>query len=182
MLFTGRTIRAAIDALVDFGRPAQVQLAILIDRGHRELPFRPDYVGKNIPTSKDMRALFEASFIESKETKGKEITRVDIDEASTYYDRLVNEHLLRSQLTANRRGAGGERGAQALQHAHGGFRGRAGVCARNVVTGDAHCGSGHRQRVPDHHRGGPGVRCAHRRSGVYHLGTTKRTTTPIGAD
>ncbi len=55
VLFTGRTIRAAIDALVDFGRPAQVQLAVLIDRGHRELPFRPDYVGKNIPTSKDMR-------------------------------------------------------------------------------------------------------------------------------
>lgn len=55
VLFTGRTIRAAIDAIVDFGRPAQVQLAVLIDRGHRELPFRPDYVGKNIPTSKDMR-------------------------------------------------------------------------------------------------------------------------------
>ncbi len=55
VLFTGRTIRAAIDALVDFGRPAEVQLAVLIDRGHRELPIRPDYVGKNIPTSKDMR-------------------------------------------------------------------------------------------------------------------------------
>jgi pyrimidine operon attenuation protein / uracil phosphoribosyltransferase len=55
VLFTGRTIRAAIDELIDFGRPAQVQLAVLIDRGHRELPFRPDYVGKNIPTSKDMR-------------------------------------------------------------------------------------------------------------------------------
>jgi pyrimidine operon attenuation protein/uracil phosphoribosyltransferase len=55
VLFTGRTIRAAIDELVDFGRPAQVQLAVLIDRGHRELPFRPDYVGKNIPTSKEMR-------------------------------------------------------------------------------------------------------------------------------
>ncbi len=55
VLFTGRTIRAAIDALVDFGRPAQVQLAVLIDRGHRELPFRPDYVGKNIPTAKSMR-------------------------------------------------------------------------------------------------------------------------------
>ncbi len=55
VLFTGRTIRAAIDALVDFGRPAHVQLAVLIDRGHRELPIRPDYVGKNIPTSKNMR-------------------------------------------------------------------------------------------------------------------------------
>jgi pyrimidine operon attenuation protein / uracil phosphoribosyltransferase len=50
VLFTGRTIRAAIDALIDFGRPASVQLAVLIDRGHRELPIRPDYVGKNIPT------------------------------------------------------------------------------------------------------------------------------------
>ena len=54
VLFTGRTIRAAIDALMDFGRPASVQLAVLIDRGHRELPIRPDYVGKNIPTSKTM--------------------------------------------------------------------------------------------------------------------------------
>ncbi len=55
VLFTGRTIRAAIDALMDFGRPAHVQLAVLIDRGHRELPIRPDFVGKNIPTSKTMR-------------------------------------------------------------------------------------------------------------------------------
>ncbi len=54
VLYTGRTIRAAIDALMDFGRPASVQLAVLIDRGHRELPIRPDYVGKNIPTAKDM--------------------------------------------------------------------------------------------------------------------------------
>ncbi|MBC8283503.1 MAG: bifunctional pyr operon transcriptional regulator/uracil phosphoribosyltransferase PyrR [Nitrospinae bacterium] len=55
VLFTGRTIRAAIDALMDFGRPASVQLAVLIDRGHRELPIRPDYVGKNIPTPKTKR-------------------------------------------------------------------------------------------------------------------------------
>ena len=55
VLFTGRTIRAAIDALMDFGRPGSVQLAVLIDRGHRELPIRPDFVGKNIPTSKDMK-------------------------------------------------------------------------------------------------------------------------------
>ena len=53
VLYTGRTIRAAMDALNDFGRPQQVQLAILVDRGHRELPIRPDYVGKNIPTSLD---------------------------------------------------------------------------------------------------------------------------------
>ncbi len=51
VLFTGRTIRAALDALVDFGRPARVQLAVLVDRGHRELPIRADYVGKNLPTS-----------------------------------------------------------------------------------------------------------------------------------
>ena len=55
VLFTGRTIRAAIDALIDFGRPASVQLAVLIDRGHRELPIRPDFVGKNIPTPKSKR-------------------------------------------------------------------------------------------------------------------------------
>ena len=55
VLFTGRTIRAAIDALIDFGRPSSVQLAVLIDRGHRELPIRPDYVGKNIPTPKSKR-------------------------------------------------------------------------------------------------------------------------------
>jgi pyrimidine operon attenuation protein/uracil phosphoribosyltransferase len=51
VLFTGRSIRAAMDALTDFGRPATIQLAVLIDRGHRELPIRADYVGKNIPTS-----------------------------------------------------------------------------------------------------------------------------------
>lgn len=52
VIFTGRSIRAAMDALMDFGRPAQIQLAVLIDRGHRELPIRPDFVGKNIPTSR----------------------------------------------------------------------------------------------------------------------------------
>ncbi|OLC32067.1 MAG: bifunctional pyr operon transcriptional regulator/uracil phosphoribosyltransferase [Candidatus Rokubacteria bacterium 13_1_40CM_4_69_5] len=51
VLFTGRTIRAALDAIIDLGRPKMVQLAVLIDRGHRELPIRPDYVGKNLPTS-----------------------------------------------------------------------------------------------------------------------------------
>jgi pyrimidine operon attenuation protein/uracil phosphoribosyltransferase len=51
VLFTGRTIRCAMDALIDFGRPKNIQLAILIDRGHRELPIRADYVGKNVPTS-----------------------------------------------------------------------------------------------------------------------------------
>lgn len=51
VIFTGRTVRAALDALVDLGRPRLIQLAVLVDRGHRELPIRPDYVGKNVPTS-----------------------------------------------------------------------------------------------------------------------------------
>ena len=55
VLYTGRTVRAAIDAMFDYGRPARVQLAVLVDRGHRELPIRPDYVGKNIPTSQEER-------------------------------------------------------------------------------------------------------------------------------
>jgi pyrimidine operon attenuation protein / uracil phosphoribosyltransferase len=55
VLYTGRTVRAAIDAIFDYGRPARVQLAVMVDRGHRELPIRPDYVGKNLPTSQDQR-------------------------------------------------------------------------------------------------------------------------------
>ncbi|MGI9185528.1 MAG: bifunctional pyr operon transcriptional regulator/uracil phosphoribosyltransferase PyrR [Solirubrobacteraceae bacterium] len=55
VLYTGRTVRAAIDEIFDFGRPERVQLAVLVDRGHRELPIRPDYVGKNLPTSQDQR-------------------------------------------------------------------------------------------------------------------------------
>ena len=65
VLFTGRTIRAAIDALLEYGRPARVQLAVLVDRGHRELPIRPDYVGKNLPT-----ALTERISVELRETDG----------------------------------------------------------------------------------------------------------------
>ena len=55
VLFTGRTVRAAIEALFDYGRPARVQLAVLVDRGHRELPVRPDYVGRNLPTARSER-------------------------------------------------------------------------------------------------------------------------------
>ena len=51
VIYTGRTVRAAMDAIIDFGRPSAIQLAVLVDRGHRELPIRPDYVGKNVPTS-----------------------------------------------------------------------------------------------------------------------------------
>ena len=57
VLFTGRTARAAMDALLELGRPAAIRLAILVDRGHRELPLRADYVGKNVPTSRDERVL-----------------------------------------------------------------------------------------------------------------------------
>jgi pyrimidine operon attenuation protein/uracil phosphoribosyltransferase len=52
VLFTGRSVRAALDAIIDMGRPQRIQLAVLIDRGHRELPIRPDYVGKNVPTAR----------------------------------------------------------------------------------------------------------------------------------
>jgi len=55
VLYTGRTVRAGIDALFDYGRPGRVQLAVLADRGHRELPIRPDYVGKNLPTARGER-------------------------------------------------------------------------------------------------------------------------------
>jgi len=67
VLFTGRTTRAALDAIMDLGRPAVVQLAVLIDRGHRELPIRADYVGKNIPTSKK-----ESVDVHWVETKGED--------------------------------------------------------------------------------------------------------------
>jgi pyrimidine operon attenuation protein / uracil phosphoribosyltransferase len=59
VLYTGRTIRAAIDALIEYGRPDRVQLAVLADRGHRELPIRPDYVGKNLPTTQTERVQVE---------------------------------------------------------------------------------------------------------------------------
>ena len=62
VLYTGRTIRAAMDALMDCGRPQSIQLAVLVDRGHRELPIRPDYVGKNVPTSKQEQ--IEVSLLE----------------------------------------------------------------------------------------------------------------------
>lgn len=59
VLFTGRTIRAALDAVIDYGRPKEIQLAVLIDRGHRELPIKADYVGKNIPTSRDQQVILK---------------------------------------------------------------------------------------------------------------------------
>jgi len=73
VLFTGRTIRAALDALIDLGRPRSIQLAIVVDRGHRELPIRPDYVGKNLPTSRR-----ESVSVRLRETDGED--RVIIEE------------------------------------------------------------------------------------------------------
>jgi pyrimidine operon attenuation protein/uracil phosphoribosyltransferase len=67
VLYTGRTIRAALDALIDFGRPAVIQLAVLVDRGHRELPIKADYVGKNVPT-----ALNEQVVVKLKEVDGED--------------------------------------------------------------------------------------------------------------
>jgi pyrimidine operon attenuation protein/uracil phosphoribosyltransferase len=72
VLFTGRTVRAAIEALFDYGRPQRVQLAVLVDRGHRELPIRPDYVGKNLPTAREERV-----YVRLEETD--EIDEVEID-------------------------------------------------------------------------------------------------------
>ena len=57
VLYTGRTVRSAMDALIDLGRPSAIQLAVLVDRGHRELPIRADYVGKNIPTAREQKVL-----------------------------------------------------------------------------------------------------------------------------
>ncbi|GGE66116.1 bifunctional pyr operon transcriptional regulator/uracil phosphoribosyltransferase PyrR [Priestia taiwanensis] len=65
VLFTGRTVRAAMDALIDVGRPSQIQLAVLVDRGHRELPIRADYVGKNIPTSSDEKIMVTLKEVDS---------------------------------------------------------------------------------------------------------------------
>ena len=64
VLYTGRTVRAALDAVMDLGRPAQIQLAVLIDRGHRELPIRADYVGKNIPTASHERIIVNLSEVD----------------------------------------------------------------------------------------------------------------------
>ena len=65
VIYTGRSVRAAMDALISYGRPAKIQLAVVVDRGHRELPIRPDYIGKNIPTSKS-----ELVSVKLKETDG----------------------------------------------------------------------------------------------------------------
>jgi pyrimidine operon attenuation protein/uracil phosphoribosyltransferase len=73
VLYTGRTIRAAIEALLDFGRPKQIQLCVLIDRGHREIPIKADYVGKNVPTSLD--EIIKVSLLETDENDSVYIFR-----------------------------------------------------------------------------------------------------------
>jgi pyrimidine operon attenuation protein/uracil phosphoribosyltransferase len=74
VLFTGRTVRAAIDALFDYGRPERIQLAVLVDRGHRQLPIRPDYVGKNLPTAHRERV-----FVRVEEIDGADEVTIDAD-------------------------------------------------------------------------------------------------------
>ena len=78
VLYTGRTIRAAIDALFDYGRPARVQLAVLVDRGHRELPIRPDYVGKNLPTARSERVNVRVAEVDGVD----EVTITELQEAA----------------------------------------------------------------------------------------------------
>ena len=88
VLYTGRTVRAAIDALFDYGRPSRVQLAVLADRGHRELPIRPDYVGKNLPTARGERVNVRVEEIDGTD-------EVAIDAAATPGgDDLMHPHLL----------------------------------------------------------------------------------------
>lgn len=78
VLFTGRSVRAALDALLDFGRPARVRLCVLVDRGHRELPIRPDFVGKNIPT-----ALVQRVRVRLSEADGEDAVYVYGEEAAS---------------------------------------------------------------------------------------------------
>jgi pyrimidine operon attenuation protein/uracil phosphoribosyltransferase len=77
VLYTGRTVRAGIDALFDYGRPDRVQLAVLADRGHRELPIRPDYVGKNLPTARSQRVNVRVA----EEDGVDEVAIVELEEA-----------------------------------------------------------------------------------------------------
>jgi pyrimidine operon attenuation protein/uracil phosphoribosyltransferase len=77
VLYTGRTVRAAIEALFDYGRPERVQLAVLADRGHRELPIRPDYVGKNLPTSRAERVNVQVEELDGVD----EVTIVELAQA-----------------------------------------------------------------------------------------------------
>jgi pyrimidine operon attenuation protein/uracil phosphoribosyltransferase len=79
VLYTGRTARAAIEALFDYGRPGRVQLAVLADRGHRELPIRPDYVGKNLPTARSERVNVRVAEVDGEDA----VTITEVEEART---------------------------------------------------------------------------------------------------
>jgi pyrimidine operon attenuation protein/uracil phosphoribosyltransferase len=79
VLYTGRTVRAAIEAIFDYGRPGRMQLAVLADRGHRELPIRPDYVGKNLPTSRDERVNVRVQELDGED----QVTITALEEAFT---------------------------------------------------------------------------------------------------
>ena len=92
VLFTGRSIRAAMDALMDLGRPCLIQLAVLVDRGHRELPVRADYVGKNIPTSLDERVEVRLTEVDGNDA----VVLQDRQEASSGTRHQVIDTLLRS--------------------------------------------------------------------------------------
>ncbi len=89
VLYTGRTIRAAMDALVDFGRPQQIQLAILLDRGHRELPIRADYVGQNLPTAISERV--KVRLVETDGTDEVALIFEDIDSKDSESEPESNE-------------------------------------------------------------------------------------------
>jgi pyrimidine operon attenuation protein / uracil phosphoribosyltransferase len=78
VLYTGRTVRAAIEALFDYGRPGRIQLAVLADRGHRELPIRPDYVGKNLPTSRGERVNVRVAEIDDVDEVGISVGRASV--------------------------------------------------------------------------------------------------------
>jgi pyrimidine operon attenuation protein/uracil phosphoribosyltransferase len=78
VLYTGRTVRAAIEALFDYGRPERVQLAVLADRGHRELPIRPDYVGKNLPTSRAERVNVRVSELDGVDEVGISVVPAEV--------------------------------------------------------------------------------------------------------
>jgi len=93
VLYTGRSTRAAMDALIDLGRPRSIQLAVLVDRGHRELPIRADYVGKNIPSSRDEE--IQVQLMETDGTDGVVIIKNSQDET---YQRQVENRLVRKEL------------------------------------------------------------------------------------
>jgi pyrimidine operon attenuation protein/uracil phosphoribosyltransferase len=93
VLYTGRSIRAAMDALIDLGRPRSIQLAVLVDRGHRELPIRADYVGKNIPSSRDEE--IQVQLMETDGTDGVVIIKNSQDEPSL---RRAEDRLVRKEM------------------------------------------------------------------------------------